>query len=722
MRRCAVTTRAVRFAFRVCVGAAILCPGVFTTPCLGQGGGGGPAGALAALREKYPEVRVRQVNQRVRSLYGTAMTSRATHAGAAGDWLSQYGVIFGADPLELDAFRDVPLRRAGRRVFMYKQTMDGLPVVGSSLRLMADEVRGQSRVLYAAARVAIRPAGGLPAPTVTPREAIAAAQAHPTGQALTAWSEPELVAIYDDPPRGNAEAYPAWKCVGSGGGAGGAGGMAFESYSFYVDAITGTVARVRSNVMNAFDITGRVTANATPADTNAVPEKLGPDTWNGTASCPNGPAPVVLSDVAIIAYDSQTRAIVAYAQTDSNGNYKLDVPDGMVVDIEAHLGGPASFVYADTWNSFPAIWGEPLDPMVNENITAPASSPATDFDFNQPTNEDDTGYVNAHLHLTKTWYYLGPPATDNISAIPAIVNSYELWPAFYAQTGDTITNIGTGQQSLPTPWPGRLLFGNSASGVRPNMAYSTVISHEYGHFFLDHGFGIQYTFPGFHEGFADVLAHLVHDTEFIAQDFFGCGDPMRKPLISNNTYPECSSSQHDRGEVLSAAWLRILGGMRVVYGQSAGWDQTRELHLDWMPLAQPPGGDPSDCPALDQSASPDTLIEVLTADDDDDTLANGTPHCQIILDAFAAQKIFPTIGINCGGDGRNGSGRKCYADFDSSTGAGVLDLFDFLAFQGLFLEGDPSACECDTSTGPGVCDVLDFICFQVAFTAGCNKE
>ena len=70
-------------------------------------------------------MRVREVNQRVRAVYGTAMTSRATPGLAAGDWLSQYGAVFGADPLELEAFRDVPLRRGGRRVFMYKQTMDG---------------------------------------------------------------------------------------------------------------------------------------------------------------------------------------------------------------------------------------------------------------------------------------------------------------------------------------------------------------------------------------------------------------------------------------------------------------------------------------------------------------------------------------------------------------------------------------------------------------------
>ena len=167
---------------------------------------------------------------------------------------------------------------------------------------------------------------------------------------------------------------------------------------------------------------------------------------------------------------------------------------------------------------------------------------------------------------------------------------------------------------------------------------------------------------------------------------------------------------------------RFQAGMRGVHGQSAGWDQTRELHLDWMLLAQPPGGDPSDCPQRDQSASEDTLIEVLTADDNDDTITNGTPHCEIILDAFEAQNILPTFEIDCGPDGLNGSGRMCYADFDGSTGVGVLDIFDFLAFQESFVEGDPSACDCDTSTRSGVCDVFDFICFQAAFAAGCKQE
>jgi plastocyanin len=62
---------------------------------------------------------------------------------------------------------------------------------------------------------------------------------------------------------------------------------------------------------------------------------------------------------------------------------------------------------------------------------------------------------------------------------------------------------------------------------------------------------------------------------------------------------------------------------------------------------------------------------------------------------------------------------SCYADCDQSTGAGTLDIFDFLCFQNSFVSGEPYACDCDTSTGPGVCDIFDFLCFQNAFVGGC---
>ncbi len=61
---------------------------------------------------------------------------------------------------------------------------------------------------------------------------------------------------------------------------------------------------------------------------------------------------------------------------------------------------------------------------------------------------------------------------------------------------------------------------------------------------------------------------------------------------------------------------------------------------------------------------------------------------------------------------------ECYPDCDTSTGRGVLDIFDFLCFGNRYAANDPYACNCDF-TGPGVCDIFDFLCFGNAFSAGC---
>lgn len=54
----------------------------------------------------------------------------------------------------------------------------------------------------------------------------------------------------------------------------------------------------------------------------------------------------------------------------------------------------------------------------------------------------------------------------------------------------------------------------------------------------------------------------------------------------------------------------------------------------------------------------------------------------------------------------------CYPDF---TEDGVLDLFDFLAFQNAFVGKDPAA-DCEEN---GVFDLFDFLCYQNAFVKGC---
>jgi hypothetical protein len=59
---------------------------------------------------------------------------------------------------------------------------------------------------------------------------------------------------------------------------------------------------------------------------------------------------------------------------------------------------------------------------------------------------------------------------------------------------------------------------------------------------------------------------------------------------------------------------------------------------------------------------------------------------------------------------------ECQPDLDPN---GVLDIFDFLAFQNLFVLQDPRA-DFDHSTGVGVFDIFDFLVYQTLFTRGCG--
>jgi hypothetical protein len=54
----------------------------------------------------------------------------------------------------------------------------------------------------------------------------------------------------------------------------------------------------------------------------------------------------------------------------------------------------------------------------------------------------------------------------------------------------------------------------------------------------------------------------------------------------------------------------------------------------------------------------------------------------------------------------------CDADVN---GDGALNILDFVAYQGLFVGGDPAA-DCDDN---GLLNILDFVCFQGLFQAGC---
>lgn len=165
---------------------------------------------------------------------------------------------------------------------------------------------------------------------------------------------------------------------------------------------------------------------------------------------------------------------------------------------------------------------------------------------------------------------------------------------------------------------------------------------------------------------------------------------------------------YEDGMVLSAIWLKLAaepasGGI--------GLSNAQELFVDWAMLT---GGGieegPEGCESDTKTAGLATLIEVLTADDDDNDLSNGTPNRTAICAIFASRLIESPPGLGLCTE--SAGSWPCPPDTNRD---GVLDAFDFLEFLNWAAADDPRA----DWNGDGVIGVDDFVRFEAAFRKGC---
>ncbi|MBK7876909.1 MAG: hypothetical protein IPJ77_14380 [Planctomycetes bacterium] len=175
-----------------------------------------------------------------------------------------------------------------------------------------------------------------------------------------------------------------------------------------------------------------------------------------------------------------------------------------------------------------------------------------------------------------------------------------------------------------------------AGGGCANTSYSTVVSHEHGHWMNDR-YSTGNGPDGMGEGNADVWAMYIYDTPVVGQNFSG-GSFIRTGLntrpFCGDASPACNGEVHVDGEVwMGAAW-KIRANLNATLGNAQGDLAANTLFLAWM-NAYNQGGIRS-------------VIENqwLTLDDDDGVLDNGTPHFADIDNGFRAQG-FPGITAPC---------------------------------------------------------------------------
>jgi hypothetical protein len=184
-------------------------------------------------------------------------------------------------------------------------------------------------------------------------------------------------------------------------------------------------------------------------------------------------------------------------------------------------------------------------------------------------------------------------------------------------------------------------FYRSGGGCA-NTAYSTVIAHEEGHWANDKA-GTGNGSDGMGEGAADVWALYVANTTngntddpVVGRDFFGPGGHVR---TGENTRQFCGDDNggcygqvHADGQVLMGAFWKMRARLKSTYGASAGSDIANRLWIAWNRQ-------------YNQTKIKNVIVtQLLTLDDDDGNLRNGTPHYYEINRAFRDQG-FPGYGI-----------------------------------------------------------------------------
>ncbi|MFO0985243.1 MAG: hypothetical protein U1E76_26525 [Planctomycetota bacterium] len=353
-----------------------------------------------------------------------------------------------------------------------------------------------------------------------------------------------------------------------------------EGYRVLVDAQDGSVISKQSSVLTT-DLVGHVGAYATPG--------LKPD---------KGSNPPVLTSMQ----DLSLASAVGDGLADAAGNWTIAYGGNDTQNVTADLASPLISVTntaganeSQTASVTPGVFADiTLNPSPSEFVTSQPNCHRCAIDFHNFVKGLDPG--DTHMDFT----------------VKCNVNIASTCNAYYDYSSINFFRAG---------------------GGCPNTAYTTVVTHEEGHWAnTKFNGGVS---GAFHEGGADVWSMYIYDTGIVGQDFFGDGSYVRSgdngTLYCGNCNESCHGGEpHYEGEVLMGAFWKMRKRLNASLGDAAGDLVADVLMLTWYQ-------------AFDQKTICATIVEqLLTLDDDDGDIFNGTPHHVDINGGFVDQG-FPSF-------------------------------------------------------------------------------
>jgi hypothetical protein len=181
-----------------------------------------------------------------------------------------------------------------------------------------------------------------------------------------------------------------------------------------------------------------------------------------------------------------------------------------------------------------------------------------------------------------------------------------------------------------------LNFSQAGSGCENTGEIADVVFHEYGHRVINARY--QQASKGNNdivdgslaEGFADLHSAFIRDDPRIGIGFYGDNNNIIRSCDNSKKWPQdISPDIHVSGEIISGAFWDL---------RKAISHDTAQHLFNFMEYQMPDGTGNTDSASL-EDAFASVLSATIITDDDDNNLANGTPHLQQILSAFAAHNI-----------------------------------------------------------------------------------